>query len=86
MPLLNGVRLVAIGTGILPSASAVKAISRGGDASELLRGPLYYVIVMVFITLAFWRDSPVAMVAISLMCGGDGATAPAAALCRAAGG
>ena len=72
VPFLNGLRLVAIGTGLLPNADAVKAISRGGDADELLRGPLYYVIVMVFVTLVFWRDSPVGIVAISLMCGGDG--------------
>ena len=72
VPFLNGLRLVAIGTGALRNADAVKAISRGGDADELLRGPLYYVIVMVFVTLVFWRDSPVGIVAISLMCGGDG--------------
>jgi phytol kinase len=40
---------------------------------ELLRGPLIYVMAMVFATVVFWRNSPVGVVAISLMCGGDGA-------------
>jgi len=73
VPLANGVRLFCIGTGLVSNEAAVKAISREGDKSELLRGPLYYVVVMVFATIAFWRASPVGIVAISLMCGGDGA-------------
>lgn len=40
--------------------------------SELLRGPLYYVVVLLIATLAAWRLSPVPMVALALMCGGDG--------------
>jgi len=41
---------------------------------ELLRGPLIYVAAMVIATVVFWRNSPVGIVAISLMCGGDGAS------------
>ena len=40
--------------------------------SELLRGPLYYVLVLMAATTVYWRDSPVGVVAMSLMCGGDG--------------
>ncbi len=40
--------------------------------SELLRGPLYYVLVLMAATVVYWRDSPVGVVAMSLMCGGDG--------------
>ena len=39
---------------------------------ELLRGPLFYVLIMTAVTVAFWRDSPVGMMVLSLMCGGDG--------------
>ena len=42
------------------------------DRTELLRGPLFYVIIMVAATMVFWRQSPVGMMVISLMCGGDG--------------
>ena len=40
--------------------------------SELLRGPLYYVLVLMAATTVYWRESPVGVVAMSLMCGGDG--------------
>ena len=40
--------------------------------AELLRGPLYYVLVLLAATTWYWRDSPVGFVACSLMCGGDG--------------
>lgn len=40
--------------------------------AELLRGPLYYVLVLLGTTLVYWRESPVGVVVFSLMCGGDG--------------
>eukprot|EP00257_Ricinus_communis_P028108 XP_025015522.1 phytol kinase 1, chloroplastic isoform X2 [Ricinus communis] len=39
---------------------------------ELLRGPLYYVLVLIFCALVFWRESPVGVMALAMMCGGDG--------------
>ena len=39
---------------------------------ELIREPLFYVILMTAVTGVFWRDSPVGMMVLSLMCGGDG--------------
>ena len=39
---------------------------------ELLRGPLYYGIILIGITLGFWRHHPAGFAAIALMCGGDG--------------
>jgi dolichol kinase len=39
---------------------------------ELLRGPLYYVMVLVLCTVLFWRDSPVSVVSLAMMCAGDG--------------
>jgi phytol kinase len=47
-------------------------VSREGDPRELLRGPLYYVVVMVFCTVLFWRDSPLSIIALAMMCAGDG--------------
>ena len=48
------------------------AMTRTGDPAELLRGPLYYVIVLFTVTALYWRDSPVGLIVTSLMCGGDG--------------
>ena len=47
-------------------------MSRTGDRREILRGPLYYGIVFVVLTLLYWVNSPIGMVALMLMCGGDG--------------
>ena len=72
VPALNALRLVAIGTGALGDEDAAKAVSRSGRRDEVLRGPLYYVLVLLLATLACWRDSPVGAVALGTMCGGDG--------------
>ncbi|BBN12566.1 phytol kinase [Marchantia polymorpha subsp. ruderalis] len=72
VPLANGVRLVVYGTGIFKDEGLVKSMSRSGDSKELLRGPLYYVLVLYTSTVVFWRHSPVGMIALAMMCGGDG--------------
>lgn len=72
VPLLNGIRLLLIGNSFIKDEKAVRAISRTGDPTELLRGPMYYVIVLLIVSLLYWRDSPVGLVVCSLMCGGDG--------------
>ncbi|KAL4444228.1 hypothetical protein ABPG75_011965 [Micractinium tetrahymenae] len=72
VPALNALRLLLIGNGIVKDERAVSAMSRTGDAKELLRGPLYYVLILIAITAIYWRCSPVGLVIASLMCGGDG--------------
>jgi phytol kinase len=61
-----------VGTGRMQDPAAVQAMTRTGDPREILRGPLYYGIVFVACTLLFWRHSPVGILALMLMCGGDG--------------
>lgn len=61
-----------IGLGVVKKDDFVTALSRSGDPRELLRGPLMYGIVFVAATLVFWRSSPVAIVLLMLLCGGDG--------------
>ena len=72
VPLLITLQFALIGTGILKDEASVQAMSRTGDRREILRGPLIYGIVFVALTLIFWRDSPIGMTALMLMCGGDG--------------
>jgi phytol kinase len=50
----------------------VAAMSRTGDRKEILRGPLFYGIVFVLLTVLFWRTTPVGIVALMGLCGGDG--------------
>lgn len=61
-----------VGTGVIKDKAAVDAMSRQGDRREILRGPLYYGIVFVVLTIAFWLESPVGIIALMILCGGDG--------------
>ena len=38
----------------------------------MLRGPLIYGLVFVVCTVVFWRSDPVGIVALMILCGGDG--------------
>ncbi len=72
VPLLITVQFALVGTGILKDEAAVKAMSRMGDRREILRGPLFYGIMFVLITLIYWKDSLIGIPALMMMCGGDG--------------
>ncbi len=72
VPLAITLQFALVGAGILKDPAAVKAMSRSGNRAEILRGPLYYGIVFVLLTVLFWKDSPVGIVALMLLCGGDG--------------
>jgi len=72
VPFAITVQFALIGFGILKDEASVKAMSRTGDPKEILRGPLYYGIVFVLMTIIFWKDSPIGIIALMLMCGGDG--------------
>ena len=72
MPAINAARLLLVGSGLVEDPGLIKSTSRSGERGELLRGPLYYVLVLIAATLLFWRDSPAGLIAVSMMCGGDG--------------
>lgn len=65
-------QFLLVGLGILKDEAAVQAMSRSGDRREILHGPLYYGIVFVVLTLVFWKNSPVGITALMILCGGDG--------------
>jgi phytol kinase len=72
VPLAFTLQFLLIGTGVIKDEASVKAMSRSGDRREILRGPLYYGIIFVVLTIIYWKSSPVGMIALMLMCGGDG--------------
>jgi phytol kinase len=72
VPLAITVQFALVGLGIMKDQASVDAMSRSGDRREILRGPLFYGIVFVILTIIFWYDSPVGIVALMLLCGGDG--------------
>ena len=72
VPFAITIQFALIGSGVIKDDASVKAMSRSGDPKEILRGPLFYGIMFVLLTLVFWKHSPVGMTALMMMCGGDG--------------
>lgn len=72
VPLTFTIQFFLIGIGVIKDEASVKAMSRSGDRREVLRGPLYYGIIFVLLTIIYWKDSPIGIIALMLMCGGDG--------------
>lgn len=71
VPFLIVLQLGLVGLGALKDDSSVKAMARSGAKSELLKGPLFYGILFVVITIIFWK-TPQAIIALMILCGGDG--------------
>jgi phytol kinase len=72
VPFAITVQFALVGFGLMKDPAAVQAMSRSGDRREILRGPLYYGIMFILLTVLFWKDSPVGITALMIMCGGDG--------------
>ncbi|CAI9759789.1 unnamed protein product [Fraxinus pennsylvanica] len=72
VPLINCLRLVIHGLSLATDEGLIKSVTREGKPEELLRGPLYYVLVLILCAIVFWRDSPIGVISLAMMCGGDG--------------
>ncbi|KAG5533103.1 hypothetical protein RHGRI_027363 [Rhododendron griersonianum] len=72
VPLANCLKLVTYGLSLATDEGLIKSVTREGKPAELLRGPLYYVLILVMCVLIFWRESPVGVISLAMMCGGDG--------------
>lgn len=72
IPLLITIQFALVGLGIMKDDAAVEAMSRTGDRREILYGPLFYGLIFVLLTLVYWYDSPIGIIALMILCGGDG--------------
>jgi len=72
VPLAITAQFVFVGLGWVRDENAVKAMTRSGIRREILRGPLFYGLVFVAFTLLFWRTTPIGIVALMILCAGDG--------------
>ena len=72
IPLLITIQFILVGIGVIKDEAAVQAMTRTGNPKEILRGPLFYGIVFVVLTIVYWKDSPIGITALMMMCGGDG--------------
>jgi phytol kinase len=72
VPLAITIQFALVGLGLIKDQAAVDAMSRTGDRKEILRGPLFYGIVFILLTIIYWRENPIGIIALMLLCGGDG--------------
>ena len=72
VPFAITVQFVLVGLGVMKDDASVQAMSRTRDRREILRGPLFYGIMFVVLTVVYWKDSPIGITALMMMCGGDG--------------
>jgi phytol kinase len=72
VPFVITIQFALVGFGIIKDPAAVQSMSRTGDPKEILRGPLYYGIMFVALTLIYWKDSLIGIPALMVLCGGDG--------------
>jgi phytol kinase len=74
VPLLFVLLFVGIGTGKVKNDAFVASMSRSGDPGELLKGTLYYAIIIVLSTLLWFYvpANPMAFIVLGCLAGGDG--------------
>jgi phytol kinase len=72
VPLLFTIQFFLIGIGLIKDQASVEAMSRTGNPRDILRGPLFYGIIFTVLTIIFWIDNPIGIVALMILCGGDG--------------
>jgi phytol kinase len=72
IPLLITIQFFLIGIRVINDQASVDAMSRTGDPKEILKGPFFYGVVFVLLTILFWRVSPIGIIALMILCGGDG--------------
>lgn len=72
IPLAITAQFVLVGVGIIQDDAAVLAMTRTGDRREILKGPLFYGLIFVLITILYWTEVPTGIIALMLLCGGDG--------------
>ncbi len=72
VPLAITIQFALVGFGIIKDQASVDAMSRSGQRKEILRGPLFYGIVFIVLTLVYWKTNPIGITALMLLCGGDG--------------
>lgn len=72
IPLGITAQFALVGFGVIKDQASVDAMSRSGQRTEILRGPLFYGLVFIVLTLVYWKNSPIGIVALMLLCGGDG--------------
>ena len=77
VPVLFIVQFTLIGTGKMKDEAFIRSMSRSGDPRELLKGTLYYAVIMFIVTILWFTSggenaNPGALIILGCLAGGDG--------------
>ena len=72
VPFAITLQFVLVGLGVIKDQATIQSLTRSGKRQEILKGPLYYGIVFVVITILFWYSTPIGIIAVMILSGGDG--------------
>ncbi|QEE17152.1 diacylglycerol/polyprenol kinase family protein [Promethearchaeum syntrophicum] len=80
VPILFIVQFTLIGTGKMKDEAFIRSMSRSGDPRELLKGTLYYAVILFIVTILWFylpssgteNANPAALVILGCLAGGDG--------------
>ena len=72
VPACFTIAFAIVGLGYIKDRDLVNTMSRSGSRNELLRGPLIYGVMHVVLTWIFWEAHPAGVIALCILCGGDG--------------
>ena len=77
VPLLFIVQFTLIGTGKMEDEAFIRSMSRSGDPKELLKGTLYYAIILFIVNILWFTNgvdnaNPGALIILGCLAGGDG--------------
>jgi phytol kinase len=72
VPLISTVQFALAGLGLIRDKASIQSMSRSGIKGELLKGPFYYGLAFIVVTLIFWKTSSIGIIALMVLCGGDG--------------
>jgi len=57
VPLISTVQFALAGLGLIRDKASIQSMSRSGIKGELLKGPFYYGLAFIVVTLIFWKTS-----------------------------
>ena len=77
VPILFIVQFTLIGIGVMKDEAFIRSMSRSGDPKELLKGTLYYAIILFVVTILWFTNgtenaNPGALIILGTLAGGDG--------------
>ena len=72
LPFLVAIIFLLIGLKVIPGKFMVDSMSRTGEPFDLIKGTMFYSLVMTFICIIIWKDQPWGLIIIMTIAWGDG--------------